>query len=256
MDHNSDLNMDVDSEGSDIEVDDFDDSDNDIDVNDGLQQNQVDGRNDAWLHAIFDSDSENEAEFEGFQEEWAKDEFSVRFQPKFKLLEGATVQHPEEADALHYFELLWDELLWTKLVDETNRYADQERRKNPPPPKSPRWTPVDIPTIKAFIGLCFAMGIIRLPSRHNYWRQHKYMFVTSFNKVMSRDRFDLIWRYLHLHDNESQAAQPRPEGRPDKLRKIRWYLDYLDQRFSSNFIPQSTATIDESMIKFKGRLSF
>ena len=85
MDHNSDLNMDVDSEGSDIEVDDFDYSDNDIAVNDGLRQNQVDGRNDAWLRAIFDSDSENEAEFEGFQEEWAKDEFSVRFQPKVKL---------------------------------------------------------------------------------------------------------------------------------------------------------------------------
>ena len=42
--------MDVDSEGSDIEVDDFDDSDNDIDVNDGLRQNQVDGRNDAWWY--------------------------------------------------------------------------------------------------------------------------------------------------------------------------------------------------------------
>ncbi|KAL3879842.1 hypothetical protein ACJMK2_032121 [Sinanodonta woodiana] len=85
MDHYSDLNMDIDSEGSDIEVDDFDDSDNNKDVNDGLRHNQVDERNDAWLRAIFDSDSKNEAEFEGFQEEWAKDEFSVSFQPKVKL---------------------------------------------------------------------------------------------------------------------------------------------------------------------------
>ena len=49
------------------------------------------------------------------------------------------------------------------------------------------------------------------------------MFVTSFNKVMSRDRFDLIWRYLHLQDNE---VVPVDEERPDKLIKIRWYLDY------------------------------
>jgi hypothetical protein len=62
------------------------------------------------------------------------------------------------------------------------------------------------------------------------------MFVTSFNKVMSRDRFDLIWRYLHLQDNE---AVPVDEERLDKLRKIRWYLDYLDQKFSCNFIPKS-----------------
>ena len=78
------------------------------------------------------------------------------------------------------------------------------------------------------------------------------MFVTSFNKVMSYDRFDLIWRYLHLQDNE---AVPVDEERLDKLRKIRWYLDYLDQKFSCNFIPKSwktNATIDEIMIKFKG----
>jgi hypothetical protein len=58
------------------------------------------------------------------------------------------------------------------------------------------------------------------------------MFVTSFNKVMSRDRFDLIWRYLHLQDNE---AVPVEEESPDKLRKIRWYLDYLDQNIFIQF---------------------
>jgi hypothetical protein len=40
---------------------------------------------------------------------------------------------------------------------------------------------------------------------------------------MSRDRFDLIWRYLHLQDNE---VVPVDEERPDKLIKIRWYLDF------------------------------
>jgi hypothetical protein len=43
------------------------------------------------------------------------------------------------------------------------------------------------------------------------------MFVTSFNKVMSRDRFDLIWRYLHLQDNE---VVPVDDERPDKLRGV------------------------------------
>jgi hypothetical protein len=46
------------------------------------------------------------------------------------------------------------------------------------------------------------------------------------------------------------------EERPDKLIKIRWYLDYLDQKCSYNFIPKTNATFDESMIKFKGRLLF
>jgi hypothetical protein len=76
------------------------------------------------------------------------------------LIGGATVQHPEEAEAHHYYELLWCDDLWKKLVDETNRYAEQECRKNPPQPKAPKWTLIDVPTMKAFIGLCFAMGIL------------------------------------------------------------------------------------------------
>ena len=140
--------------------------------------------------------------------------------PRFRLIGGATFQLPEEAEAFHYFELLWDDEMWRQLVTETNRYAEQERRKNPPLPKSPKWMPVDVDTMKAFIGLRLAMGIIRLPSRHNYWRQNKFMFVTSFNNIMSRDRFDLIWRYLHLHDKET----PEDAGQHDKLKKIRWLV--------------------------------
>jgi hypothetical protein len=69
------------------------------------------------------------------------------------LIGGATFQLPEEAEAFHYFELLWDYEMWRQLVTEMNRYAEQERRKNPPLPKSPKMTPVDVDTIKAFIGL-------------------------------------------------------------------------------------------------------
>ncbi|KAH3734984.1 hypothetical protein DPMN_041444 [Dreissena polymorpha] len=41
--------------------------------------------------------------------------------------------------------------LWQHLVTETNRYAEQERARNPPPPFALRWVPVDIPAMKAFI---------------------------------------------------------------------------------------------------------
>ncbi len=42
MDNNSDVNMDIDSEGSDIEVEDFDDYKDIIDLIDGLDVNEVD----------------------------------------------------------------------------------------------------------------------------------------------------------------------------------------------------------------------
>ena len=63
----------------------------------------------------------------------------------------------------------------------------------------------------------------------------------------------LIIAYLftfHLQDNESQPVAG------DKLHKIRWFLDYLNRKFAEAYTPYGNYTVDESMIKFKGRLSF
>ena len=133
------------------------------------------------------------------------------------------------------------------------RYADQQRRQNPPPPFAPNWVPVDVPFMKAFIGLCFCMGVMRPSSRNDYWRVKKRMFRTSFNKIMSQDRFNLVWRYLHLTDNEAQV--PAPEN-PDRLQKVRWIFDYLNNKFRTMYTSYRDMTIDDSMVKFKGRLQF
>ena len=67
MDDN--VNSDVNSDGSDIEIDDTDENDT---LNDDFELKQVDRNADEWLMALFDSDTENEDEFEGFQEEWQR----------------------------------------------------------------------------------------------------------------------------------------------------------------------------------------
>lgn len=151
----------------------------------------------------------------------------------------------------HYFELLWGDDLWKLIVEETNKYAAQQRRQNPPPPNAPRWKEVDVSTMKAFIGLTFVMGILRLPTRNDYWRSSKRMFKTSFGSVMSRDRFNLIWRYLHFADNEAPETNT-----PDKLQKVRPLITYLNNTFQAQYQPHGDVTVDESMVKFKGRLGF
>ena len=93
------------------------------------------------------------------------------------------------------------------------------------------------------------MGVMRLPSRHDYWRKTRQLLVTQFGTVMSRNRFDQIWRYLHLSDNETRDAT-------DKLYKIRWFIDFLNSRFMDVYCPYGNFVVDESMIKFKGRLQF
>jgi hypothetical protein len=172
--------------------------------------------------ALFDSDTENEDEFECFQEEWQRwvcstSEATLSFDWRCYI---------STARGSRSIPLLWASVGRRNV--ETACYGNKplcraREKKEPPLPKSSKWMPVDVDTMKVFIGLCLAMGIIRLPSRHNYWRQNKFMFVTSFNNIMSRDRFDLIWRYLHLHDNKT----PEVAGQHDKLKKIRWLVPWL-----------------------------
>nr|KAG5707949.1 hypothetical protein BaRGS_031680 [Batillaria attramentaria] len=70
------------------------------------------------------------------------------------------------------------------------------------------------------------MGIIRLPQRNDYWRigEDCWLAHTNFNKAMSRNRFNDIWRYLHTQDNMAPAGP--------------------------------TYSVDETMVKYKGRLMF
>jgi hypothetical protein len=66
---------------------------------------------------------------------------------------------------------------------------------------------------------------------------------------MSRDRYLLLLRLLHFSDNNNQ-----PEG--DRLYKIKPVIDHLKKQFSEVFTPFENLGIDESLIPFKGRLSF
>ena len=245
--------LEYDSDGSDIDlpigerIEDFDEEMLDIH---NIQVEEISQHRDQLLDGFFASDDEDDEEIDGFDFDWRYENFSPRVQRRYRLDGGTTFLHPEEAQPCNYFELLFGDNIWDRLVSETNRYADQERTRNPPPPNAPKWLPVDSPTMKAFIGLIFCMGVIRLPARNDYWRQKKRMFRTSFNSIMSRDRFNLIWRYLHLHNNEDRPTQP------DKLLKLRWFIDQMNKNFSTAYTPYGDVTVDESMIKFKGRLSF
>ena len=66
---------------------------------------------------------------------------------------------------------------------------------------------------------------------------------------MSRDRLQLIWRYLHFYDRELPQL-----GKPDKLLKLRWFTEYLNKTCSQIYTTYGSVTIDESMVKFKGQL--
>ena len=73
-------------------------------------------------------------------------------------------------------------------------------------------------------------------------------------QIMKRDRFTLILRFLHLND----STQYRKKGEPghNALFKLRPFIEPLFSNFQSHYTLSKEVCIDESMISFKGRLSF
>jgi len=67
---------------------------------------------------------------------------------------------------------------------------------------------------------------------------------------MSRNRFQLIQKYLHFNDNNASGTNEDP------LYKIRTILYAVVNNFGTNYIPDKEISLDESMIGWRGLCDF
>jgi hypothetical protein len=81
------------------------------------------------------------------------------------------------------------------------------------------------------------------------WSTDPLLSTPIFTRLMKRDRFFFIMKISHFCDN----ALPH---NGDKLYKLRYVVDYLRNKFREIFSPFEKLCIDESLVLFKGRLSF
>ena len=80
------------------------------------------------------------------------------------------------------------------------------------------------------------------------------MSAPFFSSTISRNRFCQILRYLHFVDNTK--CIPKGQEGYDKLGKIRPFLSLVVSRFQQVFSPSQNLSVDETEVKFKGRLSW
>ena len=198
-----------------------------------------------------DSDDENEP---ALPQEWTSELVDP---PDFPFVDAANVgvNNVEQCRAMtaeQLFGLFFTDYLLRLIVGETNRYAGQCMAK---PPKRGRkhteWSDVTIPELKTWLGLMLAMGIVQKKGRlGEYWSTHWLTQTPGFNDTMPRNRFLQILRYLHFVDNEDVSID-----KTNKMWKVQNVLDYLNKRFRAAYCPRRELSIDETMLKFKGRLS-
>ena len=148
-------------------------------------------------------------------------------------------------------QLILDEEFFEEVVVETNRYALQclegisRKRRG-----MAEWTPVDVAEMKKFFGLLFLMGLNDRPAIRLYWSTHRLL--PSFHgKVMPRNRYQDILRYLHVVDNRSSQDSSATQ---DPLWKLRPFIDRLLSRFKALFEPGKELSLDEATCPFKSRV--
>lgn len=73
----------------------------------------------------------------------------------------------------------------------------------------------------------------------------------SYNYDIQMCPMTVHFRYFHLQDNADTSVD-----HSDKLWKVRGFLDSLAKTFQEVYEVDGHATVDKSMVKFKGRLGF
>ena len=129
------------------------------------------------------------------------------------------------------------------IVDQSNLYASQRNQE----------LHLSLEELKAYVGILIIMGFHSLPSMRLYWSSDCNFVVPRIQQIMPLKRFLKITRLLHFNDNSKIIC--KGEDGYDKLYKIRPFLDYANKRFPLLFHPSRYLSVDESMIKFKGRSS-
>lgn len=111
-----------------------------------------------------------------------------------------------------------------------------------------RWKLVDKEEMTLFLGLTIFMGILQLPRLRDYWRTNRFLNL-PIRKYMSRDRYLIILRCLHFVENSRDLEN-------DRLYKVRPLLNFFNNKMDSVYSPDKNLSIDESMLLWRGRLSF
>ena len=101
-----------------------------------------------------------------------------------------------------------------------------------------------------FLAILILMGIVHKPRLPMYWSTDSILATPIFSQVMRRDRFLLLFRFLHFADNTKYS--PADPDR-DKIYKIREVINMIKDRCGKVYSPGKSLSMNESLVLFKAR---
>ena len=107
----------------------------------------------------------------------------------------------------------------------------------------------------SFLGLNMLMGYHYLPELSLYWAQDPDLGLRIVQQSMTRDRFKFILKHVAITSPEELSISNEQRGKPDPLGRVRRLLTHLNLRFEDCRQALIEQSIDEGMVRFKGRCS-
>ena len=139
------------------------------------------------------------------------------------------------------------------IITGTNTYAEQkigELRRTGKLTRGSRWNqwkPVSAEEMRAVIAIIINMGVLSTPDLEAYWKTSWECYIPFFHDVMGRNRFQEIFWNLHI---------PQPSGSQLRVDKVKRLLEHIRNKSQSAFYPSKEVAVDETMVGFRGRVSF
>ena len=179
---------------------------------------------------------------------WSDEGSSVTVHP-FSMDVGPTIQLGD--DPTDIFLRFFTPQLLDHIVMETNLFACQclssaNEGEGPPP----TWE-TNTEEIKDYLGFAILMGINRLPDLYDYWSTDEVFHYYPIASRIPRKRVLEIAHFLHCADNKNFILRGEPGH--DRLAKVRPVIEFVRRLFLGNYNPHCENSIDETMIRFKGK---
>lgn len=137
-----------------------------------------------------------------------------------------------------------------EMVIHTNNYARLLKElRTEKFSRMTRWKDVTRDELKTFFGVIIYMGLNLKPSIEHYWKLDVLYYNPLMHRInMSYNRFSSILRCWHFTEIQIGVIGEQRTHKIDPL------IEIMVNNFRSLYVPSDIIVVDESMVKFHGKL--
>ncbi|CAK1580896.1 unnamed protein product [Parnassius mnemosyne] len=183
------------------------------------------------------------------EEEWVQTTTSI---PEFNFdadTVGVTFSINENTTVTDVFNRLFPPMILDYLIDCTNVYGENMCQTNRPKTRHSRsysFKPTHRSEMLKFLGLCMLGGQVNVPQKRKLFTLSDSLYYHPiFVSTMSGRRFEQLLRCLYTGPLSAIGKA-----------KITELMDAITRNFRVCYSPEKELSLDESLLLFRGRLSF